>query len=113
VTIRTSWHHHHLGDDPAEQDGDPAVQGDDLAELDTLLTHAAATPLDHPAWEVLRHRARAVTRALAARGLTPAATVVDAGDPPVVVARSLARAAGHTRAATRDVALARRGPVAC
>jgi hypothetical protein len=106
VTIRTSRDHRHL-------DGDPAEQGDDLAALDTLVADAAATPLDHPAWEVLRHRARAVTRALAARGLTPVATVVDAGDPPVVVARSLARAAGHTRAATRDVALARRGPVAC
>jgi hypothetical protein len=106
VTTRSTTRDHHLDDVPVERGGD-------LAALDALLDDAAATPLDHPAWEVLRRRAGAVTRSLAARGLAPTATVVAAGDPPVVVARALARAAGHTRAAARDAALARRGPVAC
>jgi hypothetical protein len=106
VSIRTTTRDHHLDDAVA-------AHGDDVAALDALLDDAATTPLDHPAWAVLRHRAGALTRSLAARGLAPATTVVVAGDPPVVVARALARAAGHTRAATRDAALARRGPVAC
>jgi hypothetical protein len=106
VSTRTTTRDHHLAD--------PAVaDGGDLAALDVLLGDAASLPLEHPAWEVLRHRAGAVTRSLAARGLAPASTVVTAGDPPVVVARALARAAGHTRAAARDAVLVRRGPVAC
>jgi hypothetical protein len=106
TSTRTTTRDHRL-DDAA------VVPGEDLTALDALLDDVATTALDHPAWEVLRRRAGAVTRSLAARGLTPAATVVAAGDPPVVVARALARAADHTRAAVRDAALARRGPVAC
>lgn len=101
-----SFDHGHLSEGAATDGADLA------AELDTLLADAAVTPLDHPAWDVLRRRARDVTRTLAARGLTPAATVVGAGDPPVVVARSLAKVASYTSSVPRDAALARPGPVA-
>jgi hypothetical protein len=72
--------------------------------IEELLAAVAATEADDAGWEVLRRRARSLTRSLADAGIVPEGTVTAADDVPVVVARGLLVAARHLDAAPAALA---------
>lgn len=68
----------------------------DLTQVGSLLSAAAATPLDDVAtWTTLRERAAEQTSGLARTGGLPSHLIVRPDDVPVVVARTIAAAWRH------------------